>query len=212
MNVTLIGASGFIGSALLQEALARGHQVKALVRRPDQLKPQERLQTTKADVFDADALASLVRGSDAVITAFSGHSHGDVRNDYLRGLRAIVKATQAAAVPRLLVVGGAGSLYVAPGLQVVDTPDFPEQWKGSALGARDGLNYLREQESLDWTMLSPAALIQPGERTGQFRLGKDDLLQDAQGHSRISLADYAIAMIDELEKPAHRRQRFTVGY
>jgi putative NADH-flavin reductase len=212
MNVTLIGASGFIGSALLQEALARGHQVKALVRRPEQIKSQERLQALKADVFDADALATLVRGSDAVITAFSGHSHGDVRNDYLRGLQAIVKATQSAGVPRLLVVGGAGSLFVAPGLQAVDTPDFPDQWKGSALGARDGLNYLREQENLDWTMLSPAAMIQPGERTGRFRLGKDELLQDAQGNSRISLADYAIAMIDELEKPAHSRQRFTVAY
>jgi putative NADH-flavin reductase len=212
MNVTLIGASGFIGSALLQEALARGHQVKALVRRPEQITPQERLQAVKADVFDADALTGLVRGSDAVITAFSGHSHGDVRNDYLRGLQAIVKATRSAGVSRLLVVGGAGSLFVAPGLQVVDTPDFPDQWKGSALGARDGLAYLRQQENLDWTMLSPAAMIQPGERTGKFRLGKDDLLQDAQGHSRISLADYAIAMIDELEKPAHSRQRFTVAY
>jgi len=212
MNVTLIGASGFIGSALLKEALARRHQVKALVRRPEQIAPQAGLQAMKADVFDADALAQQVRGSDAVITAFSGHSHADIRNDYLRGLQAIVQASRSAGVPRLLVVGGAGSLYVAPGLQVVDTPDFPDQWKGSALGARDGLAFLRTQEQLDWTMLSPAALIQPGERTGRFRLGKDDLVQDAQGQSRISLQDYAIAMIDELEKPAHRRQRFTVAY
>ncbi|HSV80375.1 MAG TPA: NAD(P)-dependent oxidoreductase [Ramlibacter sp.] len=212
MNVTLIGASGFIGSALLKEALARGHRVKALVRRPEQIAPQADLQAVKADVFDADALARQVRGSDAVISAFSGHSHGDVRNDYLRGLQAIVQASKSASVPRLLVVGGAGSLFVAPGLQVVDTPDFPDQWKGSALGARDGLDYLRTQQQLDWTMLSPAALIQPGERTGQFRLGKDDLLQDAQGQSRISLEDYAIAMLDELETPAHRQQRFTVAY
>lgn len=212
MKVALIGASGFIGSALLDEALARGHQVKALVRNPQKIETRPGLQAAEADVFDAQALAGHVRGSDAVITAFSGHSHGDVRADYLRGLKAIVDAVRLAGVPRLLVVGGAGSLFVAPGLQLVDTPQFPEQWKGSALGAREGLAYLQQQQGLDWTLLSPAALIQPGERTGKFRLGGDDLLRDAQGESRISLQDYALAMLDELEKPAHSRKRFTVAY
>jgi len=110
------------------------------------------------------------------------------------------------------VVGGAGSLEVAPGLQVVDTPDFPEQWKQSALGAREALNLLRKENSLNWTMLSPAAFLQPGERTGKFRLGTDQLLADAQGESRISVEDYAVAMIDELEHPAHARSRFTLAY
>ena len=212
MNVTLIGASGFIGTALRNEALARGHRVKALVRRPEQIPPQANLQVEKADVFDTAALATQLKGSDAVITAFSGHSHGDIRADYLRGLESIVQAAEAAKAPRLMVVGGAGSLFVAPGVQLVDTPDFPEQWKASALGAREGLDFLRQRSGLDWTMLSPAAFIAPGERTGKFRLGRDDLLQDASGKSRISVEDYAVAMIDELERPAHRGQRFTVAY
>jgi putative NADH-flavin reductase len=212
MNVSLIGASGFIGTALRNEALARGHHVKALVRRPEQIPPQAHLQVEKADVFDTAALAALLKGSDAVITAFSGHSHGDIRADYLRGLDSIVRAAETAKAPRLLVVGGAGSLFVAPGVQLVDTPSFPEQWKASALGARDALDFLRQRKGLDWTMLSPAAFVAPGERTGQFRLGRDELLQDASGESRISVEDYAVAMIDELERPAHRGQRFTLAY
>jgi putative NADH-flavin reductase len=212
MNVTLIGASGFIGSALLQEALARGHQVKALVRRPEQISPQERLQAVKADVFDADALTGLVRGSDAVITAFSGHSHGDVRNDYLRGLQAIVKATRSAGVSRLLVVGGAGSLYVAPGQQLIDTPNFPAEYKEGAEGARQALNLLRDEEELQWTFLSPAALLQPGPRTGQFRIGGEQLLMDGDAPAHISVADLAVALLDEAEQPQHIRQRFTVAY
>jgi putative NADH-flavin reductase len=212
MKVALIGASGFIGTALRSEALARGHEVTALVRHPEKLPPHDHLRAERVDVFDTQALATQLRGSDAVISAFSGHSHGDIRADYLRGLASIVKATQEAKVPRLLVVGGAGSLFVAPGVQLVDTPEFPDQWKASALGAREGLELLRRSAGVDWTMLSPSAMIEPGERTGSFRLGRDELLQDAQGRSRISLGDYAAAMIDELERPAHRGERFTVGY
>jgi putative NADH-flavin reductase len=212
MNITLIGASGFIGSALCNEALSRGHHVRALVRRPEQIAAQANLDVEKVDVFDTESLAWQLRGADAVISAFSGHSHGDVRAEYLRGLESIVKAAEAAKVPRLLVVGGAGSLYVAPGVQLVDTPQFPAQWKGSALGAREGLEYLGRRSTLDWTMLSPAALIESGERTGKFRLGRDELLRDAAGQSRISLQDYAVAMLDEVERPAHRGERFTVAY
>src|SRR5262249_3385479 len=124
----------------------------------------------------------------------------------------ILAAVKQAGVPRLLMVGGAGSLEVAPGVQVVDSPDFPAQWKGSALGARDTLNKLRDEPALDWTLLSPAALIAPGERTGKFRIGGDQLMTDANGDSKISVSDYAVAMIDELERPAHSRQRFSVAY
>lgn len=123
-----------------------------------------------------------------------------------------LRCRRDAAVPRLLVVGGAGSLEVAPGVQLVDTPEFPAQWKGTAEGARDVLHLLRQEDTLNWTMLSPSAMIAPGERTGSFRLGTDQLLVDAKGESRISVEDYAVAMIDELEKPAHARRRFTVGY
>jgi hypothetical protein len=212
MNIALIGASGFIGSALLAEALSRGHQVSALVSRPERLPPQAQLRVLKADVQDTAALAAQLKGHQAVISAFSGHAQDDVLGYYLKGFRSIVQATQQADVPRLLVVGGAGSLEVAPGLQLLDTPEFPAAYKATAEGARQALQLLREQPHLDWTMLSPSLMIAPGERTGRFRLGGDQLLTGADGASRISVQDYAVAMLDELEHPAHRRRRFTVGY
>lgn len=211
MNIALIGASGFIGSALLSEALARGHRVTALVSNPQKLAAQPNLTVVQADATDEAALAKQFAGLDAVISAFSGHAQADVYGYYMRGARAIIGAAKAAGV-RLLVVGGAASLEVAPGKQLFDSPDFPAQWKDTARGARDALALLREEKALDWTLLSPSAMIAPGERTGQFRLGTDQLLVGADGQSRISLADYAVAMIDELEKPAHSRRRFTVGY
>ncbi|HSV51608.1 MAG TPA: NAD(P)-dependent oxidoreductase [Burkholderiaceae bacterium] len=212
MNIALIGASGFIGSALRKEALARGHQVTALVTNPQKLEPAANLKVVKTDVNDITALTTQLRGHDAVLSAFSGHAQADTLAYYLSGFRAIVTATKEAGVPRLLVVGGAGSLEVAPGVQLLDTPQFPEIYKPTAEGARQALALLREEAMLDWTLLSPSAVIAPGERTGQFRLGTDQLLANAQGESRISVEDYAAAMIDELEKPAHSRRRFTVGY
>lgn len=212
MHIALIGASGFIGSALLNEALQRGHQVTALVSHPARLAPRERLAVERVDVNDGAALAALLRSKDAAISAFSGHAQADVRGYYVAGMRSIVAAAKQAALPRLLVVGGAASLEVAPGKILLDSPDFPAQWHGTAAGARDALNLLRDEPALDWTMLSPSAHIEPGARTGRFRLGGDQLLVDAEGRSHISLADYAVAMIDELERPAHSRRRFTVGY
>jgi len=212
MKIALIGATGFIGSGLLAEALSRGHSVTALVSRPERLAPQAGLKVEGVDVLDQQQLAAKLEGHDAVISAFSGHAQEDVRGYYGRGADAIIGATKQAHVPRLLVVGGAGSLEVAPGVQAVDTPQFPEQWKASALGARDTLEKLRKEQALEWTFLSPAAMIQPGERTGKFRLGGDQMLTDAEGNSRISVQDYAVAMIDELEQPAHSRKRFTVAY
>lgn len=212
MKIALIGATGFIGSGLLAEALSRGHSVTALVSRPERLAPQAGLTAEGVDVLDQQQLAAKLEGYDAVVSAFSGHAQEDVRGYYGRGADAIIGATKQARVPRLLVVGGAGSLEVAPGVQAVDTPQFPEQWKASALGARDTLEKLRKEPALEWTFLSPAAMIQPGERTGKFRLGGDQMQTDAEGNSRISVQDYAVAMIDELEQPAHSRKRFTVAY
>lgn len=212
MNIALIGATGFIGSTLLAEALARGHRVTALVSRPERAPAHPNVTAVAVDVQDGAALAATLAGHDAVISAFSGHARADVQDYYVKGVRSIVAAVKQAGIARLLMVGGAGSLEIAPGVQVVDTPDFPPQWKGSALGARDALDLLREETQLDWTMLSPAALIAPGERTGVFRIGADRLLVDEQGNSRISVEDYALAMIDELERPAHARSRFTVAY
>lgn len=212
MNIALIGASGFIGSGLLKEALARDHRVTALVSRPEKLAPAPGLKAVGIDVRDTAVLAEQLRGHDAVISAFSGHAQSNVYDYYLQGFRSIVAAVKQAGVPRLLVVGGAGSLEVAPGVQVLDTPDFPEQWKASAEGARQALQLLKQEQDLDWTLLSPSALIAPGQRTGKFRLGTDQLLVDDKGESRISVEDYAVAMIDELENPAHTRRRFTAGY
>jgi len=212
MNIALIGATGFIGSGLRNELLSRGHRVTALVTHPEKLSPHPNLTAVKIDVLDTAALGKQLTGHNAVISAFSGHAQSDTYEYYVRGIRSILSAAKLAKVPRLLVVGGAGSLEVSPGVQVVDTPTFPEQWKQSALGAREALNLLRAERELNWTMLSPSALIAPGQRTGKFRLGGDQLLVKADGKSEISLEDYAVAMIDELERPAHPRTRFTVGY
>src|SRR5882724_5552670 len=212
MNIVLIGASGFIGSALRKETLARGHQLTALVSNPAKLEPASNLTVLRVDALDPAALTEPFSGCDAVISAFSGHAQQDVRGYYLQGIRAIVAAAKRFPKLRLLVVGGAGSLETASGKQLVDDPEFPAAWKGSAEGARDALSLLRAESELDWTMLSPSALVSPGRRTGKFRLGGDQLLVGASGKSEISVEDYAVAMLDELERPQHRRQRFTVGY
>ena len=212
MNIVLIGASGFIGTAVLREALARGHHVTALVTRPEKLAPQERLSARSGDVRDVGALSGQFKGADAVVSAFSGHAQSDTLGYYVAGIGNVITAAKEARTSRLLVVGGAGSLEVAPGVQLIDTPGFPAQYKATAEGARQALALLRAEQSLNWTMLSPSAVIAPGQRTGEYRIGGDQLLTGADGNSRISVEDFAKAMVDELEAPAHERQRFTVGY
>jgi uncharacterized protein len=212
MKVAIIGATGFVGSALLQEAVARGHDVTALVSDPSKVPVSARVRAVQVDVLAQDDLAGKLKGHDAVISAFSGHAQTDVLGYYLKGIQSIVSAVKQAGVPRLLLVGGAGGLEVSPGVQLIDTPQFPAQWKGTAEGARQAFNLLRQDQDLNWTVLAPSAHLEPGERTGTFRLGTDALLVDAEGHSHISLPDYAVAMINELEQPTHSRTRFTVGY
>lgn len=212
MHIALIGATGFIGSAILKEALSRGHQVTALVAHPEKLAPAAGLTPVGTDVLDQAKLAAQLKGHEAVISAFSGHAQGDVFGYYMKGIQSIIGATKDADVQRLLVVGGAGSLEIAPGKQLLDTSEFPDMYRPTAEGAREALKLLREEKILNWTMLSPSAVIAPGERTGKFRLGTDQLLANDKGESRISVEDYAVAMVDELEKPAHARSRFTVGY
>lgn len=212
MHIALIGASGFIGSALRKEALSRGHQVTALVSHPEKLAAEPNLTVAGIDVLDQGKLTAQLRGFEAVISAFSGHAQSDTFDYYMRGIRSIIAAAKQAGVPRLLVVGGAGSLLTASGVQSMDVAGFPDAYKATAEGARQALNLLRQETELNWTMLSPSAVIAPGQRTGKFRLGGDQLLVAADGNSHISVEDYAVAMIDELETPAHARQRFTVGY
>ena len=213
MEIALIGATGFIGSGILREALDRGHQVTGIARRIERLPQHPNLVARRGDVTNEAEATSLVGGHDAVISAYSaGRDVPDIYEQQVSGYRAIIDGVKEAGVKRLLVVGGAGSLEVAPGVQLVDTPEFPEQWKPGSLATRQVLYLLRDEPELEWAFLSPSGTIAPGERTGQFRLGTDQLLTDADGESRISVEDYAAAMVDELEKPQHIRQRFTVGY
>ncbi|MGH8492831.1 MAG: NAD(P)-dependent oxidoreductase [Moraxellaceae bacterium] len=214
MHIALIGATGQIGQHILSEALARGHRVTAIVRHPEKLAANPLLKAVGGNVYDTAALAAQLKGLDAVISAFNpGWTDSDIASKQLKGTNSVIAATKQAGVKRLLVVGGAGSLQVpGGGMDVVDTPDFPAEWKAAAGAVRESLKHLRTEKELDWTFLSPAALIEPGERTGRFRLGADELLVDAKGESRISLPDYAVAMIDELEAPQHSRQRFTLAY
>lgn len=212
MKIALIGASGFIGSALLDEALVRGHQVTALVTRPERLPTRDGLVVKQSDALDTTALAEQLSGADVVLSAFSGHAQEDVYDYYVKGFDSILAATQSADVPRLLVVGGAATLEVAPGQLLLNSAGFPDEYRATAEGAKTALERLRTQQTQQWTMLSPAAEIFPGERTGQFRLSGDLLLSDAEGNSRISVQDYAVAMLDELETPNHTNQRFSVAY
>ncbi|CUA82431.1 Putative NADH-flavin reductase [Gulbenkiania indica] len=212
MKVAIIGATGFVGSSLLKEAVARGHTVTALVSDPSKVPASGHVTAKRVDVLVREDLKDKLQGHDAVISAFSGHAQADVLGYYVKGIESIISAVKAAGVPRFLLVGGAGSLEVAPGVQLIDTPQFPAQWKATAEGARQALSLLRNEQKLDWTVLAPSAHLEPGSRTGNYRIGEDRLLVDESGESHISLADYAVAMINELEQPAHSRSRFTVGY
>ncbi len=203
MNIALIGATGFIGSRLLTELTRRGHKITAIVRNPEKVPAGAGISARKGDVFDRDGLSALLAGHDAVISAVH-FSASDAAT--------LLAAVKQSGVTRYLVVGGAGSLEVAPGVKLFDTKEFPAIYLDEARKGGAFLDLLKAETALDWTFLSPSALIQPGERTGKFRLGKDQLLVDADGNSAISAEDYAIALVDELEKPAHSRQRFTVGY
>ncbi|AZG09493.1 NAD(P)-dependent oxidoreductase [Pigmentiphaga sp. H8] len=203
MNLAIIGATGNVGSRLVNEALARGHHVTAIARHASRLAARPGLDTLDIDLADGAKLASALRGQDAVVSSVRFATSP---------LASVLGPVRQAGVPRLLVVGGAGSLEVAPGAALVDRPAFPAEYKTEALAGRDWLDALRAEKDLDWTFLSPSALFVPGERTGTFRLGGDALLTAADGRSWISMEDFAIAMLDEVEKPAHTGRRFTVGY
>lgn len=219
MQVALIGATGFVGAAVLKELLQRGHDVVALVRDPAKLAAQPHLKVVQADVLDAGQVQSAVAGSDAVLSAYNaGWTNPHIYDDFLRGSRAIVQGVKAAGVQRYLVVGGAGSLYVN-GQQLVDAPDFPAAIKPGASAARDMYTELQKDSTLDWTLLSPAVGFHGGSaaqsqgRTGQYRTGQDAPLMQAGGQpGDISVQDLAVALVDALEQHLHSKQRFTVAY
>ena len=202
MKVAIIGATGNAGTRLINELLTRGHQVTGISRHPDKLEAREGLTSVKGDVKDP-SLATLLAGHDAVIHSVR-FQDTDAAN--------VISAMKASGAKRLLMVGGAASLEVAPGVALITTPYFPEAYKPEASAGYAFLKVLREEKELNWTYLSPSVFFVPGERTGKFRLGLNELLTGADGQSKISMEDYAIAMVDEIETPRHERQRFTVGY
>jgi len=202
MKVALIGASGQAGSRLLVELTRRGHQVTGIARHPEKIAASPGVVARKGDVFDKAGIVALIKGHDAVISSV----HFTASDPKI-----LIEAVRESGVKRYFVVGGAGSLEVAPGVKLIDTPQFPAAYKAEASKGGQFLELLRKENDLEWTFLSPSAMFVAGERTGKFRLGKDQLLTNEKGSS-ISFEDFAIAAVDELEKPAHVRQRFTVGY
>jgi putative NADH-flavin reductase len=209
MKVVLFGASGMIGSRILDELVRRGHAVTAVARHPEKVQALNGVKAVKGDVADSASVASIAKGADAAISAYS-----PPRSDpamLLDAARALVAGLKQAGVRRLIAVGGAGSLEVAPGVQLVDTPEFPSGWLAIALAHRDVLPIFK-QSDLDWTYFSPAALIEPGVRTGKFRLGGTRLVANDRGESRISAEDYAVALVYELENPQNIRKQFTAAY
>lgn len=213
MNIALFGASGMIGRRILDEALERGHRVRAIVRDPSRLEGRlDGLTVEVGDILDPASVFARASGCDAVVSAFG------VRADQgpgavARAARALIAGLKDGGPRRLIFVGGSGSLEVAPGTWVLDVPHFPPDLRPIALDHAHAMEVFRKEgQALEWTYFSPAALIHPGERTGRFRLGGDRLVADAQGDSRISAEDYAVALLDELETRRHVRKRFTIGY
>jgi len=214
-EIVLIGASGFVGSAILNEALDRGHKVEAVVRHPEKITTvHKNLVVTQSDVSFIDNVTEVCKGADAVISAYNpGWKNPEIAEETTRVYRVILEGVRQSGVKRFLVVGGAGSLFVSPGKRLMDSGVIPESFI-PALRALAGiyLNDLVSEKRIDWVFFSPAGNLQPGKRTGKFRLGKDDLIVNETGESKISVQDYAVAMIDEVEKPAHHQERFTIGY
>lgn len=220
-KVALIGASGFVGSAILRELLDRGYQVEALVNHPEKIKVSTpALTVKKVDVSDEKSLTEALRGYDSVISAYNpGWANPNIYEDTLTNYPKILEAAKKAGVKRLLIVGGAGTLFVKPGVRLIDTGTLPEAWVPGVKSLGEFyLNTLMNEDDIDWVFFSPAGNLGdmgakgPGKRTGVYRLGKDDMIFDKDGNSFISVEDYAKAMVDELAAPAHHKERFTIGY
>ncbi|MDO4161100.1 MAG: NAD(P)-dependent oxidoreductase [Prevotellaceae bacterium] len=217
-DFVLIGASGFVGSAILNEALSRGHRVTAIVRNPEKITVKSDLLTVvKGDATEPDVLKETAKGKDAIVSAYNpGWGNPNMYNETLENYPKIVEGAKRSGVNRLLIVGGAGTLFVKPGVRLVDTDVLPEAWLPGVKSLGEFyLNILSKEKDIDWVFFSPAGNLGnmgPGIRTGKYRLGKDDMLFDENGNSFISVEDYAVAMIDELEKETHHQERFTAAY
>ena len=211
MKIAIFGAGGMIGQRIVQEALTRGHEVTAVVRDPAQYQaPGAAVKVVKGDATDASSIVAATTGADVVINSISSNRDGD-HQVWVRSAQAFLKAMKENGVPRLIVVGGAGSLFVAPGVRMYDTPEFPAEYRAGSVALGEALEVYRTAD-FDWLFISPAGYIYPGERTGKYRLGDDYLLTDAQGKSEISAEDYAVGLLDQAElKPVFKR-RITIAY
>lgn len=209
MHIALYGATGQSGSRILTELLSRGHQVTAIVRNPARLAAQPGLTVVEGEVSSIEAIADKIKGADAIVSAYAPPP--DDTDQLLPVTERFIEAVKQTGMPRLIIVGGAGSLEVAPGVTIIASGHVPAQWLPIAVSHEKVLNMLK-LSGINWTYFSPAGFFVPGERTGKFRLGTDQLIANEQGDSRISLEDYAIALVDELEAPKHERARFTIGY
>src|SRR5690349_17037180 len=217
MKIAVIGATGFVGSLLVKELLNRGHQVTAIARNPAKLDSNNKnLVTVPADVFNTDELAKTLKGHDAIVSAYNpGWTNPNIKDDVVKGSKSIQEAVKKSGVKRFLYIGGAGSLYLPDGSQLVDSPSFPAEYKPAAAAARDYLAILKQEKDLDWTFVSPAIEMHQGTsgtRLGQYRTGLENPVFDAHNRSIISGEDLSVAIADELEHPKHIRKRFTVAY
>jgi len=216
MRIVVLGATGNVGQRVVREALRRGHDVVGVVREPSAVEsPDPRVTLVKGDATDAPSIASIVRGADAVVSAISPrpNARGLPAPRLVDNARALIAGLRTAGVRRVLYVGGASSLEIAPGQQLLDQPDFPEMYKAEAVDGREALGvWRRDGAGLDWTYLSPAIEIGPGQRTGRYRTTLETMLFDAKGKSFISFEDFAVAVLDELERPEHVGRRFGVAY
>jgi putative NADH-flavin reductase len=216
MKIVLFGPGGNVGRHIAAEALSRGHEVIGVAREPQHLENvDKRMRLVKGDATDAASVAQVAAGADAIVNSISPRpgSHGKPAPSMTVAARALIAGAKRAGVKRLVIVGGAGSLEVAPGMQLVDTPQFPEAYKPEALAHREALAvYRAEANDLDWVYISPPIMIEPGPRTGKYRTGGDQVLFNDKGESRISFEDYAMALVDELEQRKNMRKRTTVAY
>lgn len=213
MKIALIGATGFVGSAILNELANRNHDITAIARTP---KETSTAKWVAADIFNVDALAAILKGNDVVINAYNpGWTNPNIYDDFIAGSKAIQEAVKKSDVKRFITIGGGGSLFVAPGLQAVDTPDFPKEYYPGATAARDYLNIIKEEKDLDWAFFSPAFEMHAGittGRTGQYRLGLENPVFNDEQRSILSVEDLAVVIADETEIPKHHQVRFTAGY
>lgn len=214
-KVAVIGATGFVGTQIVNELTNRGYKVEAIVRDASKVQQNENVSAKSVDVNKVDELADALKGNDAVISAFNaGWTNPNLYEDFLSGSANIENAVEKSGVKRFITVGGAGSLFI-DGNQLVDGPDFPEDYKAGATAARDYLNKIKENKTLDWTFFSPAIEMHQGTagvRTGKYRTALENPVFDENGRSILSVEDVAVALVDELEQNKHIRERFTAAY